>query len=518
MSVPQAERGRFSILVMGVHGENKEVDKVATTIVSGLKALNDQVFGALPAGTETPLKSFEILTMAGRLGLAEEAVRVTLEDDGEAARRVLAKTGASLLIDVQELVLEDKTRHSSIYLAGKFEETGRGRFPLSHYLEITPSSVSDVLPLIQLAVLTEAGQWNDRAGRFLVPRLEPIMQKVEAVFATNTNLSKIGVHSPGAAQWILGNTQFECGLYADNPAYVERAQSTFGAILGKGTSPQFFSDRYSAFAGMVRASQGQTFLATGRPGVALLHFEHVLMDLKRSQSPLQWATTKVNQGIALTRMGEQNGNADDFRRAQKAFLEALEVLTRQAYPLEWAALQRHIGQALTRVGTIKNDVKALNDALYAFGLATQELTRERSPLEWGSLQNDAAGVFSEIGSRESGPERFEDAVKTYEDALSVLSREKTPQAWMITQSNRSDTLRLLGERKKDAGILCRALQSHLEIMQLAKQSRATDLVDAFRMRVELDVKAIDPNAPSKKPTCTPAITDELWSVFQPSTP
>lgn len=513
---PKAEQGRFAVLVTNV-GRKDRVGDAANSIVNGLKALNEQVFGASPAGMQAPMKSFEVLTMPETVGWSEQPVLRTLEDDDELARDVLTKTGASLFIDVGEME-RGKERVMYVHLAGRLEMDGRGRYPLAQHLEISPSSMPNIVPIMQLAALVEAGKFDSQAGRFLVPKLEPMVQKVDSLFASHTELKKAGLFNAGGALWILGNAQFECALHKGDPAYLQKAETTFKMLAGGHALPPGMSPRDDAWTALLFANRGQVQFAMGLPGAAGVAYELALRYISRQSAPLQWAVTQTNRGHSLAKSGERPGEAAHLESARKAFQEALSVLTRDRYPMAWAATQRNIGTTLASLGRSKNDAKPLEEAVQAYRQTLLEHTRERLPFEWATIQNDLGTVLHDLGTRESGTTRLEEAAQAYDNALLEFNRDKTPGEWLFTQSNRGDNLRKLGERKKDVGLLCSALQSHLETLQFAIKVNAADYIEQFRLRVQLDLQTIDPSAPTQKPACTPPITDESWSVFQSSLP
>jgi hypothetical protein len=76
-------------------------------------------------------------------------------------------------------------------------------------------------------------------------------------------------------------------------------------------------------------------------------------------------------------------------------------------------------------------------------------------------QDSLGQVLRALGEHESGTHRLEKAVEAFQEAL----QERTPSNdlldWAETQSGLGTALRLLGERKRDAAIVCEGLDSHL---------------------------------------------------------
>jgi len=72
--------------------------------------------------------------------------------------------------------------------------------------------------------------------------------------------------------------------------------------------------------------------------------------------------------------------------------------------------------------------------------------------------------FLTIQEREGGEEgttHLEEAVAACRAALTELTRERVPLDWAKVQINLGAALRSLGERKKDAALLCEALEKQL---------------------------------------------------------
>ena len=66
----------------------------------------------------------------------------------------------------------------------------------------------------------------------------------------------------------------------------------------------------------------------------------------RARVPLEWATTQMNLGIRVRKLGERESGTARLKEAVAAYRAALEELTRERVPLEWAMTQKNLGNAL----------------------------------------------------------------------------------------------------------------------------------------------------------------------------
>ena len=70
----------------------------------------------------------------------------------------------------------------------------------------------------------------------------------------------------------------------------------------------------------------------------------------RERVPLDWATTQMNLGTALSTLGERESGTARLEEAVTAYRAALEEATRDRVPLQWATTQMNLGNALWTLG------------------------------------------------------------------------------------------------------------------------------------------------------------------------
>jgi len=212
--------------------------------------------------------------------------------------------------------------------------------------------------------------------------------------------------------------------------------------------------------GIALTTLGERDSGTARLEEAVAAFRAALGEHSRESVPLEWARTQRNLGIAVRKLGEREIGTAGLEEAAAAFRAALEELTRERAPMEWATTQQHLGSALWSAGERESGTARLEAAAAACRAALEELTRERAPLEWAWTQHNLAGVLWRLGEREGGTARLEEAVAACRAALEERTRDRVPLQWAWTQSNLGSALCALGERESGTARLEEAVAAY----------------------------------------------------------
>ena len=80
-------------------------------------------------------------------------------------------------------------------------------------------------------------------------------------------------------------------------------------------------------------------------------YRAALEERTRDRVPLQWATTQMNLGTALLRLGERESGTARLEEAVAAYRAALEERTRDRVPLDWARTQMNLGPRSRRLAS-----------------------------------------------------------------------------------------------------------------------------------------------------------------------
>lgn len=97
-------------------------------------------------------------------------------------------------------------------------------------------------------------------------------------------------------------------------------------------------------------------------------------------------------------------------------------------------------------------------------------------------QNDLGCTLFSLGEREPGTIRLEQALTAFREALKERTRERVPLEWAATQGNMGNALSTLGERKRNAAMVCDGLSRHVGAWEVFS--------DASRHEISLVSKAV----------------------------
>jgi tetratricopeptide (TPR) repeat protein len=185
---------------------------------------------------------------------------------------------------------------------------------------------------------------------------------------------------------------------------------------------------------------------------------------KRARIEVQFVLAYV-----LAAYGEQTQQTKLAQEAVTLYRELLAGRPADAEPLRWAMLQNNLANALWMVGEHEIELPVqranLERALAVLQSALIEVSRERTPLAWAMIESNLGIVLTSLGVRQVGPIRLEAAAAAFRAALQERTRAQGPYAFALTQTKLGDALRELGTRTKQAAVVCRAVDSHLEAWQ-----------------------------------------------------
>jgi tetratricopeptide (TPR) repeat protein len=218
--------------------------------------------------------------------------------------------------------------------------------------------------------------------------------------------------------------------------------------------------RYTLDQAVTLYSQGNEFGDNDALTDAISIYGRALTLAPRTERQLDWATTQINIGNSLLRLGERESGTERLKEAVAAYRAALLENTRERVPLEWARTQNNLGAALGSLGERESDTALLEAAVATHRAALSERTRERVPLDWATTQNNLGTVLESLGARESGTARLEEAVSAYRAALLENTRERVPLDWAMTQSNIGNALSTLGRRESGTARLKDAVAAY----------------------------------------------------------
>jgi len=90
---------------------------------------------------------------------------------------------------------------------------------------------------------------------------------------------------------------------------------------------------------------------------------------------------------------ERESGTGKLTEAVAAFRAALEEMTRERVPLDWATTQMNLGDALSTLGERESGTARLEEAVAAYRAALEEMTREAAPHWHGIAQAKLASCL-----------------------------------------------------------------------------------------------------------------------------
>jgi hypothetical protein len=113
---------------------------------------------------------------------------------------------------------------------------------------------------------------------------------------------------------------------------------------------------------------------------------------------------------------------------------------------------------------------------------------------WSDVQFFLGNALSTLRTQTGMNQPLEEAATAYREALKEWPRERAPLHWAITQNNLGSTLRVLGERKKDATLICEALGKQLmawKVFSTASPYYVSVTVNALKITLTLLMQHFD---------------------------
>ncbi len=402
-------------------------------------------------------------------GVKTRLIDVTLDANNPAreADQWLRKTGADLIIwgDVPAPTVVDL-----VFRARETELKGGERpVGLDSKLQLSADFGEEFYPALAAIAGAAAAPAVDDAGKYLVPRLMPVVQKLKPLLAG----AALKGEARGSVAHAYGIAAYAIGEQSGQSNWLEEAVEAYSEALKEWTR-----DRVPLQWAMTQNNLGaalQTLGAresgTGRLEEAVSAFREALKEWTRARVPIDWAMTQNNLGIALRALGERESGTARLEEAVAAYREALKEYTRDRVPLQWAMTQNNLGNALQTLGERESGTARLEEAVAAYREALKEFTRARVPLQWAATQNNLGTALQTLGARESGTGRLEEAVAAYREALKEWTRERVPLDWAMTQNNLGNALQALGARESGTGRLEEAVAAYREALKERTRER-----------------------------------------------
>lgn len=200
-------------------------------------------------------------------------------------------------------------------------------------------------------------------------------------------------------------------------------------------------------------------------------YRAALEEYGKAQRPAEWARTQTSLGTTLMRLGEREGRVERLKEAVMTLRTALEKQKQDQVPFDWANTQTNLGTALGMLGALERGTARLEEAVVAFRAVLKVRRWDRGPLEWAIAQTNLATTLLRLGERESGTARLKEAVTAFRAVLTVHRRNRVPLRWAMTQTNLGNALMRLGERESGTARLEEAIAAHRSALEERRRDR-----------------------------------------------
>jgi tetratricopeptide (TPR) repeat protein len=469
--LPKADPNLFSIAVAHLEGDaNYEKEGV---LVDALLR-----FAATERGSDK--LNLQILHFDRTIELKGGDLEIEARKGHEAARRLLAESGADVLLWGRVLREGNQTRHRLFWTPARATAHGKATdlYAVQEF-ELPTVFWTDLAQWLGLLVESQAAELSKLEGQYAVSRLTPFIERTRKLL--NAEARQWDADTRAKVRLPLAYALRIYGEQAGTPQPLEEAVTTLQEALKERTRERAPLDWAMTQNNLGNAllSLGEQETGTARLEAAVTAYQEALKEYTRDRVPLEWASTQNNLGVAHarlgvahSRLGEQEASATQFEKAVTAFQNALQEWTRERVPLDWAMTQNNLGNTQARLGEQETGTARLEAAMTAYQEALKEYTRERVPLDWAMTQNNLGVAHARLGvahwrlgEQEASATQFEKAVTAFQSALQEWTRKRIPLKWANTQSNLGSALARLGEQETGTARLEAAVTAYQEALK-----------------------------------------------------
>jgi tetratricopeptide (TPR) repeat protein len=454
--IPKADLARFSVAL--VHLQNDRDRNMEGFISRALKNFEK------PLGAQF-LQFDRTITLPDQTDASERIGH-------ERAREYLKESHADVLIWGVVWTVNHNSEAQLYYTTTQVEITSAQAYrPEDFKLPIVDrQELTDILGLL---VATQSADLMAEEGKLNVGQLESFIQRVQVL-----------LHGTGSKDWnsdtrtrvslLLADALLTLGQKADSVDALSSAIAIYREVLVAGyrkNSPLDWAGTQENL-GVALWTLGQRRADITQLEQAVIAFHEALEEFTRDRDPSNWAGTQLNLGNALNTLGKRESNPQRLEQAATAYCEALEVRTRDRVPLDWAMTQNDLGVTLKSLGEMESSTILFERAIATYREALKEFTRDRVPLYWAMTQNNLGSALVGLGTMESNTLPLQEAVAAFHGALQEHSRERDPMQWAAAQSNLGNALAGLGKAERNRDLLQQAVVAYREALKEQTRERS----------------------------------------------
>lgn len=289
-----------------------------------------------------------------------ETDQASIEKATEAARKLLQKAGADVLLWGRVLPLGNRTALRLFWTPARAID---GAKPSERYqlpadsIALPPLFWDDLRQVLGLLVQTRlAAMADELQGRAAAARLQPLIGQVRKLLQARQG--SWPAETEAGVRFAFAGALFTFGEQAgDNAALAESAAA----------------------------------------------YRQVLAAWTRDRVPLDWAMTQNNLGTALWTLGARESGTARLAEAVDAYRLALQEYTRDRVPLDWAGTQLNLGLALEVLANRRHDPAGMEAALAAMRNAA-DFFREDGVSYWLPIaEKNIRRMEAALAALQAGP-------------------------------------------------------------------------------------------------------------------
>jgi tetratricopeptide (TPR) repeat protein len=137
------------------------------------------------------------------------------------------------------------------------------------------------------------------------------------------------------------------------------------------------------------------------------------------ETPVSWAGTQANLGLALLALGVTKGDKVRIEQAVDALSAANRELSGRA-TIDWAVTKTYVGRALLALSDYEEAVPNTKEAVAAFQAALNKLPKSQMPVEFARLQSNLGVALERLGDLQASTVPLESAIAALHESREVL--------------------------------------------------------------------------------------------------
>jgi tetratricopeptide (TPR) repeat protein len=219
----------------------------------------------------------------------------------------------------------------------------------------------------------------------------------------------------------IGGHDFQSGETREGITLLERAVSTLRESIDeftkKGATAMRAKAQFNLGRALCKLGEIQDNPTQLMQGIDV--FRNNLEAHSADSWPIEWASTKNELGVALTRLGDLKG-AESHRQAVRALRSALTVFTFANFPFSWVRVQANLADALRRLGKEERNLSLFKESEAVFRETLSLLDRGTNRIMWASASCNLAAVLLDIDEHDGTISHAQEAIELSYDALDAF--------------------------------------------------------------------------------------------------